>query len=213
AVKQAFDPERRFNPGRVVEAPPMTENLRYGPDYATIPVLTELDFGPGGVAAAAEQCNGSAACRKRDAGTMCPSYMVTLDERDSTRARANALRLVLSGALPPEDLTGPAMAEVMDLCISCKACKAECPAAVDMAMLKSAWQAKMWEAGKMPRRAKLLADLPKQARRLAGPLAPAANRLARSKPAQAVLKRLGLTTERPLPTFARHPFDPKPSPP
>ena len=213
SVKRAFDPERRFNPGRVVEAPPMTENLRYGPDYATIPLMSELDFGPGGFAAAAEQCNGSAVCRKRDVGTMCPSYMVTLDERDSTRARANALRLVLSGALPPEDLTGPAMAEVMDLCISCKACKAECPAAVDLAMLKSAWQAKMWEAGKMPRRAKLLADLPKQARRIAGPLAPAANRLVRSKPAQAVLERLGITTERPLPTFARHPFDPKPSPP
>ena len=207
-VKDAFDPDRRFNPNRVVEAPPMTENLRYDPDYATLPVLTDLDFGPGGFAAAVEQCNGSAVCRKRDAGTMCPSFMVTGEEKDSTRGRANALRMVISGQLPPEMMTGPEMKDVMDLCISCKACKAECPAAVDMATLKSAWQAKLWEAGEMPLRARIFADLPKQAQRTAGPLAPLANRIARSKPAQLALKRLGITTERALPPFARHPFDP-----
>ncbi|MEP0549089.1 MAG: FAD-linked oxidase C-terminal domain-containing protein [Rhodothermales bacterium] len=207
-VKDAFDPERRFNPNRVVEAPPMTENLRYGPDYDAIPLMSDLDFGSGGFAAAVEQCNGSAVCRKRDAGTMCPSFMVTGEEKDSTRGRANALRLALSGALPPASLTGPEMKDVMDLCISCKACKSECPASVDMAALKSAWQAKLWEAGQMPLRAKLLADLPKRAQRLAGPLAPLANRMATSKPAQLALRKLGITTERALPAFARHPFGP-----
>jgi Fe-S oxidoreductase len=211
AVKDAFDPERRFNPNRVVEAPPMTEHLRYGPGYETIPLLTDLDFGPEGFAGAVEQCNGSAVCRKLDAGTMCPSFMVTGEEKDSTRGRANALRMVLSGQLPTDALTGPEMKDVMDLCISCKACKAECPAAVDMAKLKSAWQTKLWEAGEMPLRAKIFADLPKQAQRTAGRLAPLANRIARSKPAQLALKRFGITTERALPPFARHPFDPPPA--
>ncbi len=208
AVKDAFDPGRRFNPGRVVEAPPMTENLRYGAAYDTIPLLSDLDFGPGGFAAAVEACNGNGQCRKRDAGTMCPSFMVTRDERDSTRGRANALRLALSGALPPDALTGPEMKDVMDLCISCKACRAECPASVDMAKLKAAWQQKYWKANPMPPRTWLLANLPRLARRLAGPLAPLVNRAGTSKAAQATLKRLGLTTERPLPTFARHPFGP-----
>ncbi len=206
AVKDAFDPERRFNPGRVVEAPPMTENLRYGPAYDTIPLLSDLDFGPGGFAALAEQCNGSGVCLKRDAGTMCPSFMVTREEKDSTRGRANALRLALSGALPAEALTGPEMKEVMDLCISCKACKAECPASVDMAKLKAAWQENYWQANPMPLRTRLLANLPRLAERVAGPLAPLLNRAGTSAPARAMLKRLGLTTERPLPAFARRPF-------
>ncbi len=208
AVKDAFDPERRFNPNRVVEAPPMTEHLRYGPAYATIPLFTDLDFGPGGFAAAAEACNGNGQCRKRDAGTMCPSFMVTREEKDSTRGRANALRLALSGALPPETLTGPEMQDVMDLCISCKACRAECPASVDMAKLKAAWQHEYWKANPMPLRTRLLANLPRLARRVAGPLAPLVNRAGTSAPARATLKRLGLTTERALPTFARHPFGP-----
>ncbi len=206
-VKDAFDPERRFNPNRVVEAPPMTEYLRYGPDYATIPVMSDLDFGPGGFAAAVEQCNGSAVCRKRDAGTMCPSFMVTGEEKDSTRGRANALRLALSGALPPESLTGPEMKDVMDLCISCKACKSECPASVDMAALKSAWQAKLWEAGAdaAPREAPRRPPEAGAAHRR--PARPAREPLATSKPAQLALRKLGITTERALPAFARHPFD------
>ena len=210
AAKDAFDPHRRFNPGRVVEAPPMTENLRYGPAYDTIPLLSDLDFGPGGFAAAAEACNGNGQCRKLDAGTMCPSFMVTREEQDSTRGRANALRLALSGALPPDALTGPEMKDVMDLCISCKACKAECPASVDMAKLKAAWQQKYWEQHPMPLRTRLLANLPRLAQRVAGPLAPLLNRASTSAPAQATLRRLGLTTDRALPTFARRPFDPPP---
>ena len=208
AVKDAFDPERRFNPNRVVEAPPMTENLRYGPDYDTIPIMSDLDFGPQGFAGAVELCNGAGICRKRDAGTMCPSFMVTREEKDSTRGRANALRLAISGDLPPETLAGEEMKEVMDLCLSCKACKAECPSSVDMAKLKAAWQAEYWKHNPMPLRAKLFATLPERARQVAGPLAPITNRIARSKPSLAVLHRLGITPERALPPFARDPFDP-----
>src|SRR5690606_33578376 len=105
-VKAAFDPANLMNPGKVVDGPSPIENLRYGADYRTLPVQTALDFSDqGGFARAVELCNGSGVCRKTRTGTMCPSFMVTGDEEHSTRGRANALRLVLSGALPPEELT------------------------------------------------------------------------------------------------------------
>lgn len=207
-TKRAFDPEGRFNPGRVVEAPPMTEHLRYGPDYETIPVLTEFDWSAsGGFAGGAEQCNGSAVCRKRDAGTMCPSFMVTREEKDSTRGRANALRMALSGQLPEGALTSEAMVEVMDLCISCKACKAECPAQVDLARLKAEWQAAYWREHRMPLRTRLFANLPRLSRLVAGPLAPLVNGVNGLRPVRWLLERaLGISAERPLPPFARRPF-------
>ncbi|MEX2471412.1 MAG: FAD-linked oxidase C-terminal domain-containing protein, partial [Gemmatimonadota bacterium] len=121
-TKEIFDPHGRLNPRKVVDAPPMTEHLRMGKDYATLPFTEELDFSAqGGFARAFELCNGNGACRKLDGGTMCPSFMVTREEQDSTRGRANALREVMSGGLPPEELTGERMHEVMDLCIQCKA--------------------------------------------------------------------------------------------
>jgi FAD/FMN-containing dehydrogenase/Fe-S oxidoreductase len=217
-VKRAFDPEGRFNPGRVVEAPPMTENLRHPPGQQTIPVLTDFDWSrDGGFAAAVERCNGNGACRKRDVGAMCPSFMVTRDEKDSTRGRANALRQVLSGVLPPEALTGPEIAEVMDLCVSCKACQAECPAQVDLAALKSEWQAMVWKTRRPPLRTRLIAHLPEVSRRAAGRLAPLLNAPGGTRLARALLERvLGLAAARKLPPFARHPFSEAevvPSPP
>lgn len=206
-ARRAFDPEGRFNPGRVVEAPPMTENLRQPPGYDPLPILTEFDWrDQGGLVGAVERCNGNGACRKRDIGTMCPSFMVTREEKDSTRGRANALRNVLSGALPPDALTSDAMAEVMDLCVSCKACQAECPSQVDLAALKSEWQAQVWKTRKPPLRARLFAHFPRIARRLAGPLAPVANLAARLPGNKAALKRLGIAPNRALPPFARRPF-------
>jgi FAD/FMN-containing dehydrogenase/Fe-S oxidoreductase len=137
-VKRLFDPQAMMNPGVIVDPPPMDRQLRIGPGRKRLPLKTNLSFGDqGGFAKAIELCNGSGLCRKRTGGTMCPSYMVTLDEQDTTRARANMLRSVIEGTLPPEELTGERMREVMDLCVGCKACKTECPSAVDVASMKT----------------------------------------------------------------------------
>jgi FAD/FMN-containing dehydrogenase/Fe-S oxidoreductase len=135
-VKRAFDPRGIMNPGNIVDSPPMTENLRISPSYRTIGVRTGFAFSEeGGFASAIEMCNGQGECRKLT-GTMCPSYMVTREEEHSTRGRANALRAAMSGALPQGALTSQRLYDVLDLCIECKGCKAECPSNVDMAKLK-----------------------------------------------------------------------------
>ncbi len=137
-VKEAWDPEGMLNPNVIVNPPPMDKQLRIGLDHTRLPVSTNLDFSDqGGFADAVERCFGAGFCRKKNSGTMCPSYMVTLEEEDTTRARANMLRSILDGTLPPEELTGKRIREVMDLCVSCKACKSECPARVDVASLKT----------------------------------------------------------------------------
>ena len=138
-VKDAFDPAALYNPGRIVRPPKMDDRslFRYPPDYAPIAVDTVLDWSEwGSFAAAAEMCNNNGACRKANPGVMCPSYMVTQDERDVTRGRANALRLALTGQFGPNALESDAMYTVMDLCVGCKACKRECPTGVDMARMK-----------------------------------------------------------------------------
>ena len=136
-VKTTFDPKRIMNPGKIVDSPPMTENLRYGTTYRTLSPETGFKFSEeGNFATAIEMCNGQGACRKVHGGTMCPSYMATRDEEHSTRGRANALRAAMSGAIPTDMLTSDRLYQVMDLCLECKACKAECPSNVDMAKLK-----------------------------------------------------------------------------
>jgi FAD/FMN-containing dehydrogenase/Fe-S oxidoreductase len=144
-VKRLFDPQGLMNPEKVVGTPSPIDDLRYGTKYQGEPLQTFQDFSreaelaeaPGlGFLAAAEMCNGSGVCRKTHTGTMCPSFMVTLDEEHSTRGRANALRLALSGQLPSGSLTSQRMHDVMDLCLMCKGCKAECPSNVDVAKLK-----------------------------------------------------------------------------
>jgi FAD/FMN-containing dehydrogenase/Fe-S oxidoreductase len=137
-VKRLFDPKGMLNPGVILDPEPMDHQLRIGPGRKRLPIKTNLSFGEqGGFAKAVELCNGSGFCRKRTGGTMCPSYMVTLDEQDTTRARANMLRSVIEGTLPPEELTGKRMREVMDLCVGCKTCKTECPSRVDVASMKT----------------------------------------------------------------------------
>ncbi|MCB0029092.1 MAG: 4Fe-4S dicluster domain-containing protein, partial [Anaerolineales bacterium] len=140
-LKAVFDPENLFNPGKIVNAPPLTENLRFGASYQTPVQATAFDFDDyGGVLRAAEQCSGVGACRQTGSGTMCPSYMATREEKDSTRGRANSLRLALNGQLSELGLADPELREVMALCLECKACASECPTGVDMARLKSEFQ-------------------------------------------------------------------------
>jgi FAD/FMN-containing dehydrogenase/Fe-S oxidoreductase len=136
-VKRAFDPDGRMNPGKIV--PPvqrMSENLRFGEGYRATAPETWFDYSAdGGWAVAVEKCNGMAICRKVDAGTMCPSFMVTLEEQHSTRGRANALREAMRGRLP--GMRSEEVLEALDLCLSCKACRTECPVGVDMARYKA----------------------------------------------------------------------------
>jgi FAD/FMN-containing dehydrogenase/Fe-S oxidoreductase len=138
SVKAAFDPENVLNPGKVVDAQAMTENLRYGTDYVPREPAVLFEYPKQqGFVRAVEACNGSGVCRRRAGGTMCPSFRATLDERDSTRGRANALRLALSTDHPFEGVDSQWAMDVLDLCLMCKACKSECPANVDMAKLKA----------------------------------------------------------------------------
>ena len=154
-LKHVLDPQNILNPGKVVNAPDLTDDLRWGADYKTRPVETKLDFsGEGGFARAIEMCNGAGVCRKRMSGTMCPSYHATMDEEHSTRGRANALRAALSGSLPPEEFTSHRMNDVLDLCLECKACKTECPSNVDMAKIKYEWLSHYYARHGTPLRAR-----------------------------------------------------------
>ena len=127
-VKAAFDPTNLLNPGKIVHAPALTANLRFGPDYETPDHPTAFDFSDfGGLLRATEQCSGVGACRKTLTGTMCPSYMATRNEIDSTRGRANALRMALAGGLEATGFNDEELLPVLNLCLECKACKRECP--------------------------------------------------------------------------------------
>ena len=142
-VKDRMDPAGLFNPGKIVRSPRMDDQnvMRYGPNYAVAEIETVFDWsvytGAGrGLQGAVEMCNNNGACRKLKGGAMCPSYRVTRDERDLTRGRANTLRLAISGQLGPGALSNDAVAEALSLCVSCKACRRECPTGVDMAKMK-----------------------------------------------------------------------------
>jgi FAD/FMN-containing dehydrogenase/Fe-S oxidoreductase len=207
-LKTAFDPENRMNPGKIVDCPPMTENLRYGANYRTVDVLTHLDFSKeGGFAAAIEMCNGAGVCRKTGSGTMCPSYMATHDEEDSTRGRANALRAALSGkGLKFENFSDPRTYDVLDLCLSCKACKTECPSSVDMAKIKTEFLAQYYDANGTPARAKMLASVP-QLNKMATKMAPIANLVMKTPFARIGKKMAGIHPKRDLAPFATETFE------
>ena len=179
-VKRVFDPKNLMNPGKIVDSPAMTESLRISPAYKTWQPQTTLDFsGQGGFAAAVEMCSGMGECRKKLDGTMCPSYMGTLDEEHSTRGRANALRAVLSGKVPAEEFTGKRLYEVMDLCLECKACKAECPSNVDMAKLKYEFLDHYHRAHGLPLRNRIFGGI-ERLNRFGSRFAPLSNWLANS---------------------------------
>ena len=159
-VKRAFDPNNIMNPGKIIDAPPMTDNLRFGADYNTIKIDTYFDFSSqDGFGRAIEMCNGVGACRKTLTGTMCPSFIGTREEEHSTRGRANALRSIISGALPHTDFTSERLQEVLDLCLGCKACKAECPSNVDMAKIKYEVLAHYHKANGLPLHRRMFGEI------------------------------------------------------
>lgn len=207
-VKQTFDPHHLLNPGNIVDAPSMIENLRYGPAYEVIPLKEHLDFSEDmGFHRAVEMCNGAGVCRKKTTGTMCPSFMVTREEEHSTRGRANALRAALSGHLPQEELTSHRMYEVMDLCIECKGCKAECPSSVDMAKIKFEFLAHYYEKHRIPLRTRLFADIAFWSHLSSGLVAPLANwGLNNSLVRWGLDHFVGISRQRRLPEFAPAPF-------
>jgi len=207
-LKTACDPQGLMNPGKIVDAPPMTENLRFGARYRARQVRTYFTYSrEGGFDRAIEMCNGAAVCRKKLEGTMCPSFMVTLEEEHSTRGRANALRAAINGHLPADALTSGRMYEVLDLCLQCKGCKAECPSNVDMAKLKSEFLAAYHDRHGIPLRAWLFANID-SLNRLGCTLAPLSNRVAGSAPARWLLDRyFGIHRNRSLPPFAAETFD------
>jgi len=169
-VKDTFDPKGLFNPGKIVRAPKFDDraNFRYGPGYAGEEMKTELDWSAwpgagGGFQGAVEMCNNNGACRKIESGVMCPSYRVTREERDVTRGRANSLRLAITGQLGPDALTSDEMAETLKLCVSCKACRRECPTGVDMARMKIEVQAARAAKRGLSLRDRLVGYLPRYA--------------------------------------------------
>jgi FAD/FMN-containing dehydrogenase/Fe-S oxidoreductase len=170
-IKDRFDPTGLYNPRKIVRAPRFDdrENFRFGPNYRIVPFTPALDWsaypGPaGGFSGAIEMCNNNGECRKLAGGVMCPSYRATRDERDVTRGRANTLRLAISGQLGVDSLASDEMAETLKLCVSCKACRRECPTGVDMARMKIEVLAARARAGKLDVRDRLIAYLPRYAR-------------------------------------------------
>ncbi|MGZ6125936.1 MAG: 4Fe-4S dicluster domain-containing protein, partial [Myxococcales bacterium] len=205
AVKDAFDPGRLLNPGKIVRAPRMDDRalFRYKPGYAGLPVPTALDWSEsGGFLAATEMCNNNGNCRKLEA-VMCPSYQATLEEKDVTRGRANSLRLALSGQLGPDALVADGMRETLDLCVACKACRRECPVGVDVSRMKVEflhhWHARHGTAA----RTRLTAFLPRYAG-AASRMAPLVNLRNSSRALRAIGERLiGVSAKRSLPAWRR----------
>ena len=215
AVKDAFDPEGVLNPGKIVRAPRFDDRslLRYAPGYAAQEVRPALDWSDypgaaGGLQGAVEMCNNNGACRALAGGVMCPSYRATRDEQHVTRGRANSLRLALSGQLGPDALASDAMADTMKLCVSCKACRRECPAGVDMARMKMEVQAARAAKHGFSVRDRLVAFLPRYAA-IGARLAPLLNLRDRLPPLARLSERLlGLSARRTLPVWRRDRFRP-----
>ncbi|MBL8175112.1 MAG: FAD-binding protein [Bryobacterales bacterium] len=183
-IKKTFDPEGLFNPGKIVDSPPLTQNLRFGAGYKTPNPKTYFDYSDyGGMGGAVEMCSGVGVCRKKLHGTMCPSYMATREEMHTTRGRANVLRLAMAGRLGEAGLGDEGVKQVLDLCLECRACKAECPVGVDVARFKSEFLADYYSRHGVPLRAKVLGHVAEMAA-WGSSFAPIANQLARSAPAR-----------------------------
>jgi Fe-S oxidoreductase len=203
-LKRTFDPLHLLNPGKIVDPPPLTASLRYGANYVTPAVATTFDFSAdGGITRAAELCAGVGECRKKREGSMCPSYRATCEEQHSTRGRANALRLAITGQLGFTGLTDPALLEVLDLCLECKACKSECPTNVDMARLKAEFLHHYYRAHGLPWRNWLFGQVALLGR-WGCRFAPLSNWLAGGRMGRWLNERLlGIDPRRALPAWAQ----------
>ena len=202
-VKQTWDPQHIFNPNKIVDTPPMNTMLRYTPGQQTPVFKTIFRFNNQDILQHAEQCNGSGDCRKTplSGGTMCPSFMATRNEKDTTRARANILREFLTHSNKINRFNHKEIYEVMDLCLSCKGCKSECPSNVDVAKLKAEFMQHYYDANGVPFRSKLIANFNKSAS--LGALFPSLyNFVMTNKPISTFVKKLaGFAIERSMPTL------------
>ncbi|MFB6420287.1 MULTISPECIES: FAD-binding and (Fe-S)-binding domain-containing protein [Bradyrhizobium] len=214
-VKQRFDPEGVLNPGKIVDAPRMDDRslFRFKPDYRVGELKTRLDWSAwpgagGGFQGAVEMCNNNGACRKLEGGVMCPSYRATRNEKDVTRGRANTLRLAISGQLGEGALSSDEMMETLKLCVSCKACRHECPTGVDMAKMKIEVLAARAASHGLTLRDRLVGYLPRYAG-LASRFAPLANLRNRSPLLRKLFERVaGISARRALPAFRSDVFAP-----
>lgn len=214
-VKHRFDPDGILNPGKIVDAPRMDDRslFRFRPDYRVGELKTKLDWSAypgagGGFQGAVEMCNNNGACRKLEGGVMCPSYRATRNEKDVTRGRANTLRLAISGQLGPDALSSDEMMDTLKLCVSCKACRHECPTGVDMAKMKIEVLAARAASHGLMLRDRLVGYLPRYAG-LASRFAPLANLRNRSPLLRRLFERFaGISARRALPTFRSDVFVP-----
>ncbi|WP_215223527.1 FAD-binding and (Fe-S)-binding domain-containing protein [Echinicola shivajiensis] len=205
-IKKSWDPNNIFNPGKIVDTAPMTSFLRYEPDMVTPEFETAMDFGHvGGILRAAEKCNGSGDCRKLpiSGGTMCPSYMATRNEKDTTRGRANTLREFLTKNTKENPFDHPEVKEVMDLCLSCKGCTSECPSNVDMASLKAEFLYQYQKTNGVPLRSKAFAYI-NNLNELGSLVPGLTNFMMTNKSTGGMMKKiLGVAEQRSLPTIAK----------
>ena len=202
AVKKAWDPDNVLNPGKIVNTPSNTEAMRYQSGQTTREIETVFDFSDThGMMRAIEKCNGTAACRKSEmiGGTMCPTFMATRDEDKSTRARANILREYLTYSDKENPFDHQEIYEILDLCLSCKACKSECPSNVDMAKLKAEFLQHYYEIHGIPLRARLIAYLPVLSP-LMKTIHPFSNRIMGSR---LIKSLIGFHPERSIPVYAK----------
>lgn len=214
-VKHRFDPDGVLNPGKIVDAPKMDDRslFRFKPDYRVADLKTKLDWSAypgagGGFQGAVEMCNNNGACRKLEGGVMCPSYRATRNEKDVTRGRANTLRLAISGQLGPDALSSDEMMETLKLCVSCKACRHECPVGVDMAKMKIEVLAARAVSHGLTLRDRLVGYLPRYAG-LASRFAPLANLRNHSPLLRKLFERFaGISARRALPAFRSDVFAP-----
>lgn len=201
-IKRAWDPSNIFNPGKIVDTPPLNQSLRYKVGKSERLFRTLQNFSEsGGILRAIEKCNGSGDCRKTElaGGTMCPSYMATRNEWSSTRARANILREFLTNSELKNPFNHKEIYDVLDLCLSCKGCKNECPSNVDMAKLKAEFLFQWYKSHRIPIRSRMIANITK-INRLGSLFSGLTNRILKSKVAKKLLfSSLGLAVERDMP--------------
>jgi FAD/FMN-containing dehydrogenase/Fe-S oxidoreductase len=207
-IKKIFDPKNLMNPGKIVDSPGIDKNLRYGTEYKDAIPKTQFKYvQENSFQESVHMCTGVGECRKVLGGTMCPSFKATRDEEHSTRGRANALRMAMSGQLDEDGLASKRLHEVMDLCLSCKACKSECPSNVDMAKLKSDVQQLYFDKHGISLRDRLIRDSSMAASMFSGSLATLVNLFQKTSIFKSLLELFtGFDKRRTLPSYASEPF-------